>query len=314
MPCGAFTTSNMPPCATSHSPGSLTFTGGSGSGGISLHLAGLHVANGAHEARLEALAFVGERGDRVGQLQRRHEHLALADADADGVAREPDLELRLLVGALLPLGRGQDAGALAFDVDAGRRAEAELPTRRPPCDRCPSGAPCRRSRCRRTSRARGACRQCRDRRASSRDARGRSPATTTCRGRNACRAAVTTPDSSAAIANSGFTVEPGGYTPRSARSYIGRSGSSVSARYCGRLRPRANRFGSKAGVLTKARMSPFVGSMATAAARWPRNASSATCCTRRSIVRNRSLPAIGSLPIELDRVLADALDACGLAH
>ena len=40
--------------------------------------------------------------------------------------------------------------------------------------------------------------------------------------------------------------------------------------------------------------SPLVGSIATAAARWPRNASSAACCTRTSIVRNRSLPAIGS--------------------
>ncbi len=58
---------------------------------------------------------------------------------------------------------------------------------------------------------------------------------------------VTTPASSAAIANSGFTVEPGGYTPRIARSYIGRFGSSVNAMYSARESPRANRFGSNAG-------------------------------------------------------------------
>ena len=249
------------------------------------------------------------------ELQRRHEHLTLADADVDRVAGKPDLVLRALgIGALLPCRRRQNADSLAFDVDAGRRRRGRTARPRPPCDRCPSAARCRRSRCRRRSRVPGACRPCHARRASSRASRVRSRMQNHVPRQKRVSSGVTTPDSSAAIANIGLTVEPGGYTPRSARSYIGRSGSSVSARYCGRLRPRANRFGSNAGVLTNAITSPLVGSIATAAARWPRNASSAACCTRTSIVRNRSLPAIGSLPLERRPLPGRCARPSGLVH
>ena len=59
------------------------------------------------------------------QLQRRDQQVALADAEVHGLARKPDLVRRLLEGVLLPLGRGQQAGLLAADVDAGERAVAE---------------------------------------------------------------------------------------------------------------------------------------------------------------------------------------------
>ncbi len=70
-------------------------------------------------------AVVGQRRHRVRQLQDGEVVIALADAQRDGLAVVPLLLLGTLVGFALPLGGGQDAGALAFDIDAGDLAEAE---------------------------------------------------------------------------------------------------------------------------------------------------------------------------------------------
>src|SRR5690606_40337334 len=61
------------------------------------------------------------------ELQRRHEHVALADAGDHGIAGEPDLVLRTLELRLraFPLGRRDDAADLAVDVDSSRRSESE---------------------------------------------------------------------------------------------------------------------------------------------------------------------------------------------
>ena len=67
------------------------------------------------------------------------------------------------------------------------------------------------------------------------------------------------PYSSAASATSGLIVEPGGYTPRSARSYSGLSMSFCSAAYSLTVSPRAKPFGSNVGVLTNAITSPLFG-------------------------------------------------------
>jgi hypothetical protein len=76
--------------------------------------------------RAWSLAAIVSAASKVRQLQRRRRHVALADADADGIAREPHLRFLAAEGVLLPLSRGQDAGLFAGNVDARGRAETEL--------------------------------------------------------------------------------------------------------------------------------------------------------------------------------------------
>ncbi len=58
----------------------------------------------------------GQRGLGMRELQRRHEHVALADAGVDGLAEVPSLVLATREAFPFPLRRRQDAGLLAFDV------------------------------------------------------------------------------------------------------------------------------------------------------------------------------------------------------
>ena len=88
----------------------------------------------------------------------------------------------------------------------------------------------RRNTRRRTARSPCACRPCRGRPSSSRGSGGCEPGQLEAlRGRYAWSSGRSTPYSSAASAISGLIVEPGGYTPRSARSNSGLSRSSCSA-------------------------------------------------------------------------------------
>ena len=79
------------------------------------------------------LAAVGEGGERVRQLQRRHTQIALADGDVDRVTCPPSgvgegLRIALVAGAL-DLGVGHDPGVLEGQRDAGRLAETEVSSR-----------------------------------------------------------------------------------------------------------------------------------------------------------------------------------------
>ena len=90
-------------------------------------LAGDRVLDVVDEVRAVHHAVVGERRDRLRELQRRVGVVALADAHADGLARKPLLLRRSALEALdLPFRGRQHADELALDVDAGLRAEAEL--------------------------------------------------------------------------------------------------------------------------------------------------------------------------------------------
>jgi hypothetical protein len=91
---------------------------------------GLQVHDLLDEMRLERDAVVGDDRDGVGELHRRERVVALADAGGDRVAQVP---LAMLLAVLLagearalPFARRQDAGQLAFDVDAGLVTEAQL--------------------------------------------------------------------------------------------------------------------------------------------------------------------------------------------
>src|SRR5690606_21535278 len=90
------------------------------------NLAGLRVANGAHEPGLKALAARGERRGRMRKLPRCRRQTALSAAAADGVARVPDLRLGARERAALPFRRRQDALPFARDIDTGALSEAEL--------------------------------------------------------------------------------------------------------------------------------------------------------------------------------------------
>ena len=59
--------------------------------------------------------------------------------------------------------------------------------------------------------------------------------------------------------------------------------------------PSTNRFGSKPGFDTSARMPPVDGSIATSAPRWSPKACSATCCSLASSVSVRLLPDTGGV-------------------
>ena len=61
----------------------------------------------------------------MGELHGGCEHVALADADADGLAGKPDLLGGALVGVAFPLGGGHQPRLFAGNVDAGEFAEAE---------------------------------------------------------------------------------------------------------------------------------------------------------------------------------------------
>ncbi|MEZ5136748.1 MAG: hypothetical protein R2699_17275 [Acidimicrobiales bacterium] len=82
------------------------------------------------------LAARHERGVGVDELQRRGEHVALADRQVDAVARVPGrvtvgllIRWERLVQRALPLGVRDDAAELARQVDAGRRTEAVVARR-----------------------------------------------------------------------------------------------------------------------------------------------------------------------------------------
>src|SRR6185503_4564622 len=86
-------------------------------------LLGADVLYVVHDVRPEHHTVVGKRGNRAGELQRRVGVVALADADADGLASKPFL----LEAPQLPFLRRQDTGGLAGNVDLGAAAEAEDP-------------------------------------------------------------------------------------------------------------------------------------------------------------------------------------------
>src|SRR5581483_5838326 len=88
-------------------------------------LAAARVIDVRDKARLVHGAARGEHRHRLRELQRRVGVIALADADRDGLAREPLLLGRLLEALHLPLGRRQHAGEFAGEIDAALRAEAE---------------------------------------------------------------------------------------------------------------------------------------------------------------------------------------------
>src|SRR6185295_12943321 len=81
----------------------------------------LRVLDVVHDMRAEHDPVVRERRDRGGELERRVRVVALADADADRLARVPFL----LEAAHLPFLRREYADRLPRDVDAGAAAEAE---------------------------------------------------------------------------------------------------------------------------------------------------------------------------------------------
>ncbi len=85
-----------------------------------------HVFDRTHHARFVARALIGQRGQRRGHLQRGEAVVALADAQADGVARVPALLRRAAKDLALPLARRQHALGLALEIDAGDLTEAEL--------------------------------------------------------------------------------------------------------------------------------------------------------------------------------------------
>src|SRR3989339_1071162 len=74
------------------------------------------------------------------------------------------------------------------------------------------------------------------------------------------------PSERAAQATAGFKVDPGGYSPLTARLKRGRFLSAIMALYSSLLIPRAKLLLSKLGRLTIANTPPFLGSIATAAA------------------------------------------------
>ena len=132
-------------------------------------------------------------------------------------------------------------------------------------------------------------------------------------GRNASSRASMTPYCSAASAISGLTVEPGGYTPRSARSSSGMSMSSASAAYSG------TREAAREAVRVEGRACSRTRARRRCADRSPRRRRAArraplrrpAARARRSSGRGRCRPASapcarGPLPG------ADALDAAAL--
>ena len=86
---------------------------------------GQRIFNRLHQVGLHHHAVVGQRRNRMRELQDGEVVVALADAQRDGFAVVPLLLLGALVGFALPVRGGQDAGALAFDVDARDLPEAE---------------------------------------------------------------------------------------------------------------------------------------------------------------------------------------------
>src|SRR6185503_16616224 len=89
------------------------------------HLAGHGVLRAEQETRREARTSRRERRASARELNRRHEHVALADAGDHGLAGEPDLVLAAREVPLLPLARRHDATLLARDVEPRRGAETE---------------------------------------------------------------------------------------------------------------------------------------------------------------------------------------------
>ena len=80
-----------------------------------------------------------------------------------------------------------------------------------------------------------------------------------------------------------------------ARFNSGLSGDSLSAFQFSTSMPSTNRLGSKLGLLTKARISPFLGSIATSAPRRSPNSCSTIACSRMSIDSTTALPGVAGL-------------------
>ena len=86
--------------------------------------------------------------------------------------------------------------------------------------------------------------------------------------------------------------------PRRARFNSGLSGDSLSAFQFSTSMPSTNRLGSKLGLLTKARISPFLGSIATSAPRRSPNSSSTIACSRMSIESTTALPGVAGIALQ----------------
>src|SRR2546429_5704213 len=71
-----------------------------------VNLAGAWIAVGGDEPRLPDLAAGGDDARVVGELQRRHVEIALADAEVHRLAREPHLIRGPREHLRLPLARG----------------------------------------------------------------------------------------------------------------------------------------------------------------------------------------------------------------
>src|SRR3974390_2676656 len=78
------------------------------------------------ETRLITLAVHRDRGHAVRQLQRCDCEISLADTDADGIARIPDLLFLVLERLTFPCRRWNERRLFAVDIDTGLGAKAEL--------------------------------------------------------------------------------------------------------------------------------------------------------------------------------------------
>ena len=83
-----------------------------------------HIFDLAHQARLEAQAAGGHGRGGAGHLKHREAVVTLADAQRNRLTRVPALLFGGAESAPFPFGRGQQAGHLAIDVDAGLAPEA----------------------------------------------------------------------------------------------------------------------------------------------------------------------------------------------
>ena len=86
------------------------------------HLSGPGMDHLAYEVGGGQRAFVGERGGVAGQLQRRHRHVALPDAQVDRVAVGP-----AAVHPVVVRGIGDEAGSLLANVERGLLPKAKFP-------------------------------------------------------------------------------------------------------------------------------------------------------------------------------------------
>src|SRR5208282_403297 len=77
------------------------------------------IAHSLHHAWAKVTATLGEDSRDVGELQRRHQQVALPDPQVDRLAGEPHPVFGPFERLAFPLRRRQQTGLLAADVDAG---------------------------------------------------------------------------------------------------------------------------------------------------------------------------------------------------